>query len=626
MAERSTIADIRVALDRRMFPTITLWNRLEGRPRTAEFDRALAAEVRDPLWMLSRQWQLGEYRGDDAGSPVAAKVHIAKTRLTKFQPADHAVREFSDAYPMEGQVERRPIPFRLGGQAISLDLRIVMGRQWLRMLDRAVGDFSSEYRARYPIPVLDPEQATSAPVVAHLEAWQQWSAVAGRMMDGYALYRYLRDPGHHAWDGTSVPAHRQAEVDVVAERFMAWFDDLFYQPETEDDHAWRMPHLEYQFGCSAPDAAGEKVYGAEEYYHGRLDWYNLDQDTGSASLGAPTVPRPPADPPVTQSFLPVQLAYDGMPNSRWWTFEDRKVNLGDVTPNTTDLGALLFLEFGLVYANDWFLIPQALPAGSIATVRGLAVTNVFGERTWIQPSGMGADDDWQRWAMFVVSIKGQDARSADPSLMLLPVVPKTQEGPPLEDLSLVRDEMANMVWGVETRILLPAGGSKQGVEAGRETYAFHRRLVERALETGALSAPEVEYKASVRYQVMNSVPENWIPFVPVHVSGDNRQIQLQRAAMPRIIAGDSRVPAKVEPRTSLLRDGLDLQPRRTYFLHEEEVPRAGARLFQSFQRTRWYGGKVVTWLGVRKQTGRGEGSSGLIFDAVVPVKNAAPEE
>ena len=49
-------------------PTITLWNRLESRPRTDDFNRALKAEIRDPLWMLTKQWQMGEFNGDDAGS------------------------------------------------------------------------------------------------------------------------------------------------------------------------------------------------------------------------------------------------------------------------------------------------------------------------------------------------------------------------------------------------------------------------------------------------------------------------------------------------------------------------------------------------------------------------------
>jgi hypothetical protein len=116
--------------------------------------------------------------------------------------------------------------------------------------------------------------------------------------------------------------------------------------------------------------------------------------------------------------------------------------------------------------------------------------------------------------------------------------------------------------------------------------------------------------ASIRYQVMNSVPEQWIPFIPVHVEGSVREIQLQRAAMPRILEGDPNLPEKVRPRTTLLRQNLP----KAYFIREEEVPRAGVVVHQSYQRTRWTGGKVVTWLGVRKQTGRGEGMSGLRFD------------
>jgi hypothetical protein len=116
---------------------------------------------------------------------------------------------------------------------------------------------------------------------------------------------------------------------------------------------------------------------------------------------------------------------------------------------------------------------------------------------------------------------------------------------------------------------------------------------------------------------MNSVPENWIPLIPVHVPGDNRQIQLQRAAMPRILAGDTNPPQKVQPLTSLLREGLDAAPPQPYFLHEEEVPRAGARLTQHFERTRWAQGQVFTWLRVQSQTGRGEGESGLAFDRLV---------
>jgi hypothetical protein len=89
--------------------------------------------------------------------------------------------------------------------------------------------------------------------------------------------------------------------------------------------------------------------------------------------------------------------------------------------------------------------------------------------------------------------------------------------------------------------------------------------------------------------------------------------------MPRLLQGDPNRPEKVRPRTSLVAYGLP----HAYFVHEEEVPRAGAVVTQSYQRTRWIGGKVFTWFGARKETGRGEGSSGLAFDQIKPT-NAPP--
>jgi len=56
-----------------------------------------------------------------------------------------------------------------------------------------------------------------------------------------------------------------------------------------------------------------------------------------------------------------------------------------------------------------------------------------------------------------------------------------------------------------------------------------------------------------------------------------------------------------------------------FYIHEEEVPRSGARISQAFQRTRWINGEVFVWLGMKKETGRGEGQSNLQFDQIVPV-------
>lgn len=119
--------------------------------------------------------------------------------------------------------------------------------------------------------------------------------------------------------------------------------------------------------------------------------------------------------------------------------------------------------------------------------------------------------------------------------------------------------------------------------------------------------------------LMTPVAEHWIPFIPVHVPGDNRQIQLQRAAMPRLMEGAEGVPpAKIVPRTRLLREGLDTVPATPYFVAEEEIERAGTVVETRWQRCRWRRGRVVTWLSHSRTSGRGELSSGLSFDALVP--------
>lgn len=601
------------------------WNRLEGRPRTEDFDRALKAEVRDALWMLSKQWQMGEFKGDDAGSPILAKVHVQATQLTKYQ-AGEQTQALENELPLEVKVEHQAIPFTLGGQEVSLDIRLLMGRQWLKMVGRINPSLPAEFTnlSRYTIQAPTyPAIESEAYKTAHIKVWQELAAIGSqKRMDGYALYEQLTKASPEPASthiSTSSEAEKQT-VNDLGDQFVAWFQKLYVQPTKEQpNQSWKPSYLEHQFSCSAPidDAGGEKVLVAEEYYHGHLDWYNLDIDQSRNQLG--TVDNSPSLAEVEQSFtlsfLPSPMTFAGMPHTRWWSYEDWKTNLGGITPDTTDLNKLLLMEFGLIYANDWFLVPFTLPVGSLANVRGLSVRNVFGENIWIEAAGTGRDEDWKRWSMYNLAIQGNEDVPADLSLLLLPAAPKVMESKALEECFLLRDEIANMVWGVETWVPLATGKSKPGREAGLELFNKFQQFIPPPPPT-----PAIENEAKIRYQVVNRVPEQWIPFIPARKEGDpsHRQIQLQRAAMPRLLEGDTKIPRKVEPRTTLLREGLDNSPADTYFLHEEEVPRAGISVRKSFQRTRWCDGQVYTWIGIRKQTGRGEGHSGLAFDQLLP--------
>jgi len=133
------------------------------------------------------------------------------------------------------------------------------------------------------------------------------------------------------------------------------------------------------------------------------------------------------------------------------------------------------------------------------------------------------------------------------------------------------------------------------------------------LATPVVEEPE-KARAKIRYEIMNQIPENWIPFIPVHKDDGFREIQLQRAAMPRFLE-NSTSSDKIRPRTIFLQEGL--ANKQPYFIFEEEIPRAGANIHHSYKRTRWKNGRVIIWFGARKSTGRGQGSSGLAFDRIL---------
>ncbi|WP_435345347.1 hypothetical protein [Haloarchaeobius sp. HRN-SO-5] len=91
----------------------TFWTRLEPRTRDSQVDRPLRAEVHDPAWLLCRQWQVGEFQGEDAGSPVTAELSYARDYLSRYELGG---LDASEVFPGEDGLDR-PItpPAQLGG-------------------------------------------------------------------------------------------------------------------------------------------------------------------------------------------------------------------------------------------------------------------------------------------------------------------------------------------------------------------------------------------------------------------------------------------------------------------------------------------------------------------------------
>jgi hypothetical protein len=96
--------------------SITSWVRLEPRCRADDMAESVQARIHDPLWMLARQWQMGEFQGEDTGTPVLARWRGDASPVTRYFPGAiqpntqiDGARYDARAMPLETLVERQPL-------------------------------------------------------------------------------------------------------------------------------------------------------------------------------------------------------------------------------------------------------------------------------------------------------------------------------------------------------------------------------------------------------------------------------------------------------------------------------------------------------------------------------------
>ena len=381
-----------------------------------------------------------------------------------------------------------------------------------------------------------------------------------------------------------------AEVEKTARLWLQWFEKLFSEPEAVNP-SWLPEHMEYAFSVGTRLSDGEHVLTAQEYFEGHLDWHafdaNLEVTLGAAEDNAFTE--------ITRTAIPAPVSFRGMPAMRFWEFEDAQLDFGAVDAGPTDLVRMLLVEFAVVYGNDWFVIPIELDVGSLYRTRSLVITDTFGVRTLIKSSSeLGAPHS--AWRMFQLShLRGSGITEPASNLFLLPPsLLKSLESRPIEEVLFLRDEMANLAWGVERLVESACERSLNRFEAYLE--AKRRREQESPPQTATMSE-------TLRYRLTTEIPDYWVPLLPVRTE---LGLRLQRGAVLKTDGSRETVHALGR----ILESGHELS------LFEEEVPREGVCVTRSYQFNRWIDGSSHIWVGRRKGVGRGEGSSGLRFDSL----------
>jgi hypothetical protein len=587
----ATLADA----DRIVQPALNTWQRLEPLPMASDIQPALQAAVADPFWLLCRQWQFLEFAGEDAGTPIQVRVEGEMGSLSRylagpvgFSGTARSTPYSAEAIPLEVAVEREPVRARHPRLTAEAGLHLV------RMLNAAgIGALRDAFVAAYPLTIL-PALDAGADVVG--DEWQR--IAAGRAIDARALAAVLLPLRSATGELAALPATPVVSADArvkaldVLGRWLAWYQDSITEPDTAD--AWNPQRLEYAFATGGSLNGAEVVFVADEYADGALDWYSVVGNPRSigAAIVAPSIVQ-------IAPTLPTPVEYTGKPADRFWEFEDASVHFGVMDAGPTDLARMLLIEFSLIYGNDWFVVPLTMPVGSLFRTTAFTVVDTFGVVTTIEQSRNTTNPSWS-----LFEIPGW--KMPRNVLFLAPTLADTLESEPIEEVAFFRDEMANMAWGVERRV--------QGVSG--DPYDRRDDEYKRAARQ-TVSGPPVD--AQLVYRLSASVPENWIPLVPVPaIASDavaNPPVQLQRRAMLRTeIDGTRRA---IQPRGVLLRSQLD-QPVETETplrIEEEEVPREGVVVTRSFQFARWFDGRSLLWMGRRNRPGRGEGSSGMRFDA-----------
>ena len=223
----------------------TVWSRLFCSARDSSMSLGQQVQVRDPLWFLARQWQVGEFNGFDGGSPINAAYCLQQSLMTAYKPwsASAASALTAAQIPLEVKVEAESVALGLRG-SMQLGLRfeaIVMANSSMPQSD------ISAARIAFPI-----DSAASASELPDPPAIVLRAAIAGKITDGWKLCQAVLASPQASSVGTFLSANATAASAVA--QFTSYCQSLYAAAPPQSP--WNAEDLKFEFTDAAETATG----------------------------------------------------------------------------------------------------------------------------------------------------------------------------------------------------------------------------------------------------------------------------------------------------------------------------------------------------------------------------------
>ncbi|MEM6342977.1 MAG: hypothetical protein AAF927_03820 [Bacteroidota bacterium] len=514
-------------------PNYRNWLRVDGVNRQEDFSETFSLKTADPLWMLARQWQMGEFQAENNARPLYASIIYKSAKVNNLSTSslDEAgnptttKRSLDENSCLEALIEHIQLP-------LNWRDRIRIGQQIMRYLgNRYLNDFVGLYPFSDDIWLSLPEADTieAKKLDPQTKDYIELILANGQVLDGKKIVDWLRvalalnENENEKIQEAVETLTSNTKIQEVVKKFHNWFVSLYGSWTAQDSPAWSSKDLNYNFDLEVvKDGLLGISLKASNHPGGTLDWYSFeeaiihDENTWGEEKTTP--------PQICTNLEPA-----GLPKKRLYEFENGSFNLNKDILSKSNLLQVFLVEFGMVYNADWFNLALSLEPGSLAKIHEIKLMDSFGlESTIKQEANTWKNNPLDSFGAFEISreISGMENQHSKTNFLFVPsIVGEVQESLPKEEIIFKRDELNN-------RIIAEMKTVQNGLGIPQSAENLYSIVLNSTSNNSESPHPELMINAE-QYELMKPLPNNQLAYLPkiveVDISNKVSVVKLVRA-------------------------------------------------------------------------------------------------